>query len=185
MEHIAALRQLDVEAFPVRLPSQLKGLNGLVIPGGESTTIGSLMREYALADDLNRLITEGLPVFGTCAGLVLLAKKIVGPDQPSLGVMNIQVRRNAYGRQVDSFEADLEVPPLGAPPFRGVFIRAPRIERVGKGVEVLATLSDGSPVAAREHNLVATVFHPELTEDVRFHEYFLTMVDGKFKAKAG
>ena len=183
VEHIAALRQLGVEAFPVRLPAQLKGLNALVIPGGESTTIFSLMCEYHLADETNRLIAEGLPVLGTCAGLVLLAKKIVGTNQGSLGAMDIQVRRNAFGRQVDSFEADLDVSQLGAPLFRAVFIRAPRIEKVGKRVEVLAALPDGTPVAAREQNLLATAFHPELTGDVRFHEYFLMMVDGKFKAK--
>lgn len=183
VEHMAALRLLGAEAFPVRLPAHLKGLNALVIPGGESTTIFRLMCDYHLADETNRLIAEGLPVLGTCAGLVLLAKKIVGTDQASLCAMDVQVRRNAFGRQVDSFEADLDVRSLGAPPFRAVFIRAPRIEKVGRRVEVLATLPDGTPVAARQQNLLATAFHPELTEDVRFHEYFLAMVDGKFEAK--
>jgi 5'-phosphate synthase pdxT subunit len=184
LEHIAALHRLGAGAFPVRLPKELKGIDGLVIPGGESTAIGKLMREYHLEDELNRLIAEGVPVFGTCAGMVLLARKVSGMDLQPLGAMDIEVRRNAFGRQVDSFEADLEVPVLGQHPFHAVFIRAPLIERVGGSVEILASLPDGTPVAARENNLVATAFHPELTTDLRFHEYFLTIVDDKLKAKA-
>ena len=184
LEHIAALHRLGAGAFPVRLPKELKGLGGLVIPGGESTTIGKLMKEYHLEDELNRLIAEGVPVFGTCAGMVLLARKVSGMDLQPLGAMDIEVRRNAFGRQVDSFEADIEVPVLGQHPFHAVFIRAPLIERVGSSVEILASLPDGTPVAARENNLVATAFHPELTTDLRFHEYFLTIVDDKLKAKA-
>lgn len=184
LEHIAALHRLGAGAFPVRLPKELKGLSGLVIPGGESTTIGKLMKEYHLEDELNRLIAEGVPVFGTCAGMVLLARKVSGMDLQPLGAMDIEVRRNAFGRQVDSFETDLEVPVLGQHPFHAVFIRAPLIERVGGSVEILASLPDGTPVAARENNLVATAFHPELTTDLRFHEYFLTIVDDKLKAKA-
>ena len=178
VEHVAALRRLGVEAFPVRLPAELKGLNGLVIPGGESTTIGKLIRDYGLTDGLNGLIREGMPVLGTCAGMVLLARRVLETKQPLLGAMDIEVRRNAYGRQVDSFEADLDVPVLGSPPFRGVFIRAPWIQKVGDGVEVLASLTDGKPVAVRERNLLATAFHPELTTDLRFHEYLLTFADG-------
>jgi len=184
LEHIAALHRLGAGAFPVRLPKELKGIDGLVIPGGESTTIGKLMKEYHLEDELNRLIAEGVPVFGTCAGMVLLARKVSGMDLQPLGAMDIEVRRNAFGRQVDSFEADLEVPVMGQHPFHAVFIRAPLIERVGGSVEILASLPDGTPVAARENNLVATAFHPELTTDLRFHEYFLTIVDDKLKAKA-
>ncbi|MGB3129160.1 MAG: pyridoxal 5'-phosphate synthase glutaminase subunit PdxT [Dehalococcoidia bacterium] len=184
LEHIAALHRLGAGAFPVRLPKELKGLGGLVIPGGESTTIGKLMKEYHLEDELNKLIAEGVPVFGTCAGMVLLARKVSGMDMQPLGAMDIEVRRNAFGRQVDSFEVDLEVPVLGQHPFHAVFIRAPLIERVGGSVEILASLPDGTPVAARENNLVATAFHPELTTDLRFHEYFLTIVDDKLKAKA-
>ncbi len=184
VEHIAALRRLGVEAFPVRLPGELEGLGGLVIPGGESTTIGKLMTEYHLVDELNRLIADGLPVFGTCAGMILLAKRVFGLDQRPLGAMHIEVRRNAFGRQVDSFESDLDVPALGQSPFHAVFIRAPWIVRAGEGVEILARLPVGQPVAAREKNLVATAFHPELTTDLRFHEYFLTLVDGKVEAKA-
>ncbi len=183
-EHIAALSRLDAEAVPVRLPDELNGIGGLVIPGGESTTIGKLMAEYRLAGDLRSLIEDGMPVLGTCAGMVALAKKLSGTDQETLGVMDIEVRRNAFGRQVDSFEADIDIPVLGPAPFRAVFIRAPRIERVGSGVEILASLPDGSPVAARERGLVATAFHPELTPDLRFHEYFLALVDDKLKAKA-
>jgi 5'-phosphate synthase pdxT subunit len=184
VEHMAALRGLGVEALPVRLPGELKGLSGLVIPGGESTTIGKMMREYNLEDVMRRLIAEGLPVFGTCAGMVLLARNVSGIEVQPLGAMDIEVRRNAFGRQVDSFEADIDVPVLGQNPFRAVFIRAPLIERAGDRVEILASLPDGTHVAAREGNLMVTAFHPELTTDLRFHEYFLTIVDDKLKAKA-
>jgi len=182
VEHITALRRLDAEAFPVRLPGELGGISGLVIPGGESTTIGKLMAEYEMVEELRRLIAGGLPVFGTCAGMVLLAKKAAGNNrnyQGLLEAMDIEIRRNAFGRQVDSFETALDVPVLGEPPFPGVFIRAPRIEAAGSGVEILARLHDGTPVAAREKNMVATAFHPELTTDLRFHKYFLSIVDGK------
>jgi 5'-phosphate synthase pdxT subunit len=184
VEHIAALRRLEVEAVPVRLPGELDGVSGLVIPGGESTTIGKLMGEYRLTEALNGLITEGVPVLGTCAGMVMLAKRISGMDQQSLGAMDIEVKRNAFGRQVESFESALDIPVLGQPPFHAVFIRAPVIESVGDGVEILARLADGSPVAARQNNLVATAFHPELTHDLRVHKYFLSFVDRKLEAKA-
>jgi len=183
VEHISALRQLGAEAVPVRRVDELKGICGLVIPGGESTTICKLMREYSLIEEVCKLIAKGLPVLGTCAGMILLAKEILGPNEHSLKVMNIKVRRNAFGRQVDSFEADLDIPALGHPPFRAVFIRAPWIETAGEGVEILASLPDGTPVAAREGNLVATAFHPELTPDLRLHEYFLSVVDSHSKQK--
>jgi len=183
VEHIFALRQLGAEAVPVRRVDELKGICGLVIPGGESTTICKLMREYSLIEEVCKLIAKGLPVLGTCAGMILLAKEILGPNEHSLKVMNIKVRRNAFGRQVDSFEADLDIPALGHPPFRAVFIRAPWIETAGEGVEILASLPDGTPVAAREGNLVATAFHPELTPDLRLHEYFLSVVDSHSKQK--
>ena len=183
VEHISALRQLGVEAVPVRRADELKGICGLVIPGGESTTICKLMREYSLVEEVGRLISKGLPVFGTCAGMILLAKEVLGPNEHSLKVMNIKVRRNAFGRQVDSFEADLDIPALGHPLFHAVFIRAPWIETAGEGVEILASLPDGTPVAAREGNLVATAFHPELTPDLRLHEYFLSVVDSHSKQK--
>ena len=182
-EHIAILRRLGVEALPIKVAGELRGLNGLVIPGGESTTIGKLMREYRLTEELKRLIAKGFPVWGTCAGMILLAKEVAGHEQQLLGAMDIRVRRNAFGRQVDSFEVALDVPVLGHPPFPAVFIRAPWIEKAGDGVEVLARLPDGKPVAAREGNLVVTAFHPELTSDPRFHEYFLSIVDSSSRVK--
>jgi len=183
-EHINALHRLGANAFPVRLPAELEGVGGLVIPGGESTTIGKLMKDYQLVDDLNRLINEGIPVLGTCAGMVLLAKRISATNQESLGAIDIDIRRNAFGRQVDSFESDLDIPVLGPTPFKAIFIRAPMIERAGDSVEILARLPGGSPVAARQNNLVVTAFHPELTPDLRLHEYFLSFVDRKLEAKA-
>jgi pyridoxal 5'-phosphate synthase pdxT subunit len=183
VEHISALRQLGAEAVPVRRVEELKGICGLVIPGGESTTICKLMREYSLIEEVVKLIAKGLPVLGTCAGMILLAKEILGPNEHSLKAMNIKVRRNAFGRQVDSFEADLDIPALGHLPFRAVFIRAPWIEEAGEGVEILASLPDGTPVAAREGNIVAIAFHPELTPDLRLHEYFLSVVDSHSNQK--
>ena len=184
VEHIAALRRLEAEAVPVRLPREFKGLSALVIPGGESTTIGKLMREYSLVDELRKLIAKGFPVMGTCAGMILLAKQVQGLKQHTLEVMDIEVRRNAFGRQVDSFETALDVPVLGQLPFPAVFIRAPWIEKVGDGVEVLASLPDGTAVAVRQGNLIATAFHPELTDDLRFHDYFLSIVNGNSKANS-
>lgn len=183
IEHIKMLNRLGVEAPEVRLPAQLEDLDGLVIPGGESTAIGKLAVAYGLMDELKRMAQEGFPMWGTCAGMILLAKDI-GRPQPLIGVMDLVVERNAFGRQVDSFEAELDVPALNGvgskrekgKPFPGVFIRAPSIRRVGKRVEVLATLSQGAIVAAREGRLLATAFHPELTDDTRFHRYFLNMV---------
>lgn len=177
VEHIEMLRRIGVEAVPVRLPRELEGIGGVVIPGGESTTIGKLMVRYELAPVLKKLIADGLPVFGTCAGMILLAREVTDLNGYSLGVLDIGVRRNAFGRQVDSFETDLPVPALGGHPFHAVFIRAPWIERVGAGVEVLASLPDGRPVAARSGNIVVAAFHPELTADTRFHHYFLKIVD--------
>jgi 5'-phosphate synthase pdxT subunit len=175
LEHEAVLSRLGTEPVEVRLPQHLDGLDGLIIPGGESTTISRLMAQYGLLEPLRGLAAEGLPVWGTCAGLILLARRAPDLDRPGLALMDMEAVRNAFGRQVDSFEADLEVPALGPPPFRAVFIRAPLIREVGPGVEVLARLDDDTVVAARQGNLLATAFHPELTEDVRFHEYFLNM----------
>lgn len=185
IEHLQVLRQLGVEACEVRLPEQLVGLDGLIIPGGESTTIGKLAVAYDLIDPIRRMVAEGIPVWGTCAGMILLAKDI-GHRQPLIGVMDIVVKRNAFGRQVDSFEVDLTIPALDAvstvaergKPFRAIFIRAPYIERLGAGVEELARLPDGVVVAARQGNLLATAFHPELSGDARFHRYFLGMTRG-------
>ncbi len=178
VEHIALLRRLDVEAFPIRLPQELESLDGLVIPGGESTTIGKLIREYDLMAPLSGLCNEGFPIMGTCAGMILLAKRVSDLSIEPLGAMDLELRRNAFGRQVDSFETDLEIPDIGEPPFHGVFIRAPFIERVGDGVAVLARLPNGTGVAARQGNMLALAFHPELTDDLRLHSYFLSIVNG-------
>jgi 5'-phosphate synthase pdxT subunit len=175
-EHVEALRDLGVEAVEVRLPAQLIGLDGLIIPGGESTTIGKLAVHYGLQEAITQYAQEGRPLYGTCAGMIMLSKDI-GRDQPLFGMMDISVERNAYGRQLDSFETDIDVPALGEEPFRAVFIRAPRIENVGDDVDVLARLDDGTPVAARQGNILVTAFHPELTPDPRFHRYFLAMVE--------
>jgi 5'-phosphate synthase pdxT subunit len=173
IEHIKALRSLDVEVVEVRKLEQLRNLDGLIIPGGESTTFGKLAVEYGLIEPMRALCDAGKPVWGTCAGMIFLAKE-VGRAQPLLGVMDVQVKRNAFGRQVDSFEIDLDISALEPrAPFHAIFIRAPLIERVGNDVEVLAKLEDGTIVAARQGNLVVTSFHPELTNDTRFHKYFL------------
>jgi len=177
-EHIAKLRQLEAEAVPVRLPEELEGLDGLVIPGGESTSIGRLMRDYKLTNEIRDQARNGLPVFGTCAGMILLAKKSSDAYLESLGLMDITVRRNAFGRQRESFEAELTIPVLGEKPFPGVFIRAPLIEQVNSQVEILAKLADGTIVAVRQKKLLALAFHPELTDDLRFHQYFLDIVAG-------
>ena len=181
-EHITMLRKLKVEALPVRLPSELEGMDGLVIPGGESTSISNLITTYKLAGEVRRLAKEGLPVFGTCAGMILLAREISDSDVEPLGLMDITVRRNAFGRQKDSFEEELAIPVLGEKPFLGIFIRAPLIEQVNGKTEVLARLGDGTIVAARQGKLLAVAFHPELTDDLRFHQYFLDIAaeDSKF-----
>ena len=177
-EHIAMLHQLEMEVLPVRLLQELRGLDGLVIPGGESTSISKLMLDYNLFSEIRNLAKNGLPIFGTCAGMILLAKEISDSDVESLGVMEITVSRNAFGRQKDSFETELSIPLLGEKPFPGVFIRAPIIERVNSEVKILAKLADGSSVAARQGKLLVSAFHPELTDDLRLHQYFLDIVAG-------
>ncbi|HET7010012.1 MAG TPA: pyridoxal 5'-phosphate synthase glutaminase subunit PdxT [Anaerolineales bacterium] len=176
-EHLAALHRLGVAAREVRLPEDLDGLAGLIIPGGESTTIGKLATTFGLVEPL-RSFAARRPVWGTCAGAIFLSRDARRP-QPLLGLMDITVERNAFGRQVDSFEIDLTVPTLdeSTRPYHAVFIRAPLIERVGPSVEVLASLPDGRIVAARQGQWLATAFHPELTDDLRFHRYFLRMTD--------
>jgi 5'-phosphate synthase pdxT subunit len=176
IEHEKALRSLGATAREVRLPEQLTGLDALIIPGGESTTIGKLAVTFRLLDPL-RAFAQTHPVWGTCAGMIMLAKDI-GRDQPLIGVMDIKVNRNAFGRQVDSFETDLIVPDLGAEPFHAVFIRAPLVLDVADHVQVLARLDDGRIVAVRQGHWLATAFHPELTDDNRFHRYFLKEVAG-------
>jgi 5'-phosphate synthase pdxT subunit len=177
IEHIKILRQLGVETVAVRLPEDLEGLDGLIIPGGESTTIGKLAVEYGMVE-LLRDFAVRKPVWGTCAGMIVMAKEI-GRDQPLLGVMDIVVERNAFGRQVDSFETMLDVPALNngtQKPFPAVFIRAPRLVEAKGGAEVIARLEDGTAVAARQGVWLATAFHPELTGDTRFHEFFVNLV---------
>ena len=173
IEHVHALERLGVAAREVRLPRDLDGLDGLIMPGGESTTIGKLMAQYGLDEPIRARARAGFPIWGTCAGMILLAKDIGGLRQPLIGVMDIVVERNAFGRQLDSFEADLAIPAIGAEPFRTIFIRAPLIHAVSGETEILARLADGRIVAAREGNLLATSFHPELTNDDRLHRYFV------------
>lgn len=175
IEHEKKLWALGVETRQVRLPEDLEGLDGLIIPGGESTTIGKLAVEFGLIEPL-RQFARSKPTWGTCAGMIFLAKDIGIDRQPILGLMDVSVNRNAFGRQVDSFEVDLDVPALGQPPFHAVFIRAPLVTKVGEGVEVLAALPDGGIVAAQSGHLLATAFHPELTDDNRFHSYFLKLM---------
>ena len=175
-EHAGILRNLGVEPVEVRDVGDLEGLAGIIVPGGESTAIGNLMVSSGLLDGIRSFFYKGGPVWGTCAGMVLAASATTGPRQPLLGLMNALVERNGFGRQVHSFEKDLEVDGFDEP-FTGVFIRAPFFEDVGPGVEVLSEV-EGKVVAARGENILVTAFHPELTEDTRFHEYFLEEVCG-------
>ena len=174
--HADRLRHLGAETREARLPRDLAGVDGLVMPGGESTTMSNLLASSGLFDEIKARISDGLPVFGTCAGMILLATEVLDgrPDQRSFGALDATVRRNGYGRQVDSFETDLDVDGLAAP-FHGVFIRAPRVESIGPGVEVLAT-HDDDPVLVRQGRIMAAAFHPELTPDGRLHARFLELV---------
>lgn len=177
-EHLAVLAALGADARPVRRASELGEVDGLVIPGGESTVMDKLMRSFGLADALRAAVDSGLPVYGTCAGLILLADRIEGaaPGQQTIGGLDVTVRRNAFGSQTDSFEVDLDVPDLGDPPVHAVFIRAPVITSAGDDVTPVATLADGRIVAARQGNLLATSFHPEMNGEYRFHSLFLDIV---------
>lgn len=177
IEHISVMQQLGVEASLVRLPSELNGLDGVIIPGGESTSMLNLMHSFNLIQPLRELAQAGFPILGTCAGMICLANKVSNNSSiEPLALMDMEVRRNAFGRQVDSFETELLVPALGSESFPGIFIRAPIIESLGLQVEVLATLPNGTAVAAKQGKLVATAFHPELSNDSRFHSYFLKIV---------
>src|SRR5437588_12676916 len=178
VEHASALRRLGVGMREVRLPADLAGLDALIVPGGESTTISRLLESFGLLEPV-RAFAQGRPVWGTCAGAIVMARIATDLDRPTLDLMDIEVRRNAFGRQVDSFETDLEIEGLDGAPFHAVFIRAPVIESVGEGVEVLARLEDDRVVAARQGHLLVTAFHPELTEDSRLHAYFLSLADGR------
>ncbi len=177
-EHIAILKRLGHNTVEVRLPKQLTELDGLIIPGGESTAIGKLAVEYGLLEPLREAGRNGFPIWGTCAGMVLLANQ-VGREQPLLALMPMSIARNGFGRQVKSFETTLHVKALGQVPFCGIFIRAPYVEKVDDSVELLATLPEGVPVALRQDHLLATAFHPELTDDTRWHEYFVHMIQQK------
>jgi len=174
-EHVAALRAIGVEAVEVRLPEQLEDIDGLIIPGGESTTIRRLIARWGLREAILALAAEGKPLFGTCAGMIVLSKQIEGGEDPVLPLLDVTVERNAFGRQLDSFETELAVPLLGDTPVHAVFIRAPVIESVGPGVDVIATLEDGRIVAVRERNIIATSFHPELAGETRFHRLVAMM----------
>ena len=178
LEHKHVLDRLGVDAPEIRLPSELDGLDGLIIPGGESTTIVQLIDIYGFRSVLADRVRDGLPVWGTCAGMIVLADSLTDRRPEPLHLMNIDVSRNAFGSQVDSFEADLDIESIHGPPFRGVFIRAPVVNRAGEGVQVLAELPDGRPVAVRQGTLMATAFHPELTDDDRVHDLFRRIVEG-------
>ncbi len=173
IEHINILRELGVEAVEVRLPEDLQGLDGLIIPGGESTTIGKLMKLFGLDTLITERVKQGMPVWGTCAGMILLAREIADSDQPRLGLMDIKVKRNAYGRQVESFETDLEIEGIGK--TRGVFIRAPYVEKAWGDAKVLSTHLDKIIMVQQGNNMLGTAFHPELTKELDVHKYFLDM----------
>lgn len=173
-EHAAAVARLGVEVREVRQLKDMRGIDAMIIPGGESTTMGKLLVEWGMLDPLRERIEKGMPVYGSCAGLILLCREIENSAQPRLGVLDATVRRNAFGRQVDSFETDLEIPELGPMPLQAVFIRAPVLIGVGPKVQVLAQVK-GQAVAVRQDNVLATSFHPELTSDTRLHRYFLEM----------
>lgn len=179
-EHRSMLAQSGAEPVAVKRAEQLDEVDGLIIPGGESTTIGKLLRRFELLAPLRDRVATGFPVYGTCAGMILLANEIedAGRDQPAIGGMDIAVQRNAFGRQQESFETDLPIPAVGSEPLHAVFIRAPVITKVGDGVDVLAQLPGGQAVAARQDSLLVSSFHPELTNDRRMHRYFLDIVEG-------
>jgi pyridoxal 5'-phosphate synthase pdxT subunit len=176
-EHLDLLDSMGIDAVSVRLPRHLDGVSGVIIPGGESTTMRRLIDRWGLRDPILDLAREGAPIFGTCAGMIVLARGITDGDEPVLPLLDIDVRRNAFGRQLDSFETDLTVPVLGDTPVHGVFIRAPIVERVGSDVDVLASLDDGRVVAVRQRNVLATAFHPELAGETRFHRLVATMAE--------
>jgi 5'-phosphate synthase pdxT subunit len=173
-EHASALRAIGVEPVEVRLPAHLDGVDGLVLPGGESTTMRRLIDRWGMREPILALAERGAPLFGTCAGMIVLAREIAGEETPILPLLDVTVERNAFGRQLESFETDLDVPLLGTQPVHAVFIRAPVIDRVGPGVDVLSRLPDGRVVAVRERNVFATSFHPELAGETRFHRLLAT-----------
>ncbi len=174
-EHLDTLRAIGVEGVRVREPADLEGVDALILPGGESTTMRQLIERWGLRDPILRMAERGAPIFGTCAGMIVLAREIAGGEEPILPLLDVTVERNAFGRQLDSFETDVPVSILGDRPVHAVFIRAPIIERAGPDVDVLARLDDGRIVAVRERNILATAFHPELAGETRFHRLMATM----------
>jgi 5'-phosphate synthase pdxT subunit len=174
-EHVSILRSIGVEAVEVRLPEHVEEIDGLILPGGESTAMRKLIDRWGMRGPLMQLAARGAPVFGTCAGMIVLANEIAGGEEPILPLLDVTVERNAFGRQLDSFETELSVPLLGDTPVHAVFIRAPVIDRVGDGVDVMARLDDGRVVAVRQRNVIATSFHPELAGETRFHRLLATM----------
>ena len=176
VEHAASLQKLGVETLAIRLPQDLEDVDGLIIPGGESSSISQLAIDYDLMKILKKLAQNGFPMFGTCAGLILLARNISDAKIETIGAMDIKVQRNAFGRQIDSFETSLPIPVLGKIPFPAIFIRAPIIEETNSTVEILARLPNDTPVAAKQGNILVSAFHPELSSDLRFHAYFLDIV---------
>jgi 5'-phosphate synthase pdxT subunit len=177
-EHLSVLSVLGADAVPVRRERELDQVAGLIIPGGESTVMDKLARAFGLREPLRARIAAGMPVYGTCAGLIMLSDRVLDalPDQLTLGGLDVTVRRNAFGNQLDSFETDLEVDLFGGPPVHAAFIRAPIVEEVGPAAEAVATLDDGRVVAVRQGNLLGTSFHPEITGETRFHEHFLSLL---------
>ena len=177
-EHRNLLESLGADVKEIRLPDQLDAVDGLIIPGGESTTIVQLIDIYNMREKIReRVLGEGMPTWGTCAGMIVMAQKLSDHRPNPLKLMNIEVSRNAFGRQVDSFETDLEVEDMDGPPYHAVFIRAPVVDTIGEGVRIISSLDDGRPVAVRQGHMLATAFHPALTNDPRMHKLFLQMVD--------
>ena len=175
-EHKLMLTTLDIDAVEIRLPEQLEDIDGLIIPGGESTTIAQLLDIFDIKNSIITKAKSGMPICGTCAGMIMLANSLTDKRPTPLKLMNTVVSRNAFGRQIDSFEENIEIKAIGHPKYRGIFIRAPMFIQIGEGVEVLGKLNDDNPVLVREKNLLARSFHPELTPDTRIHEYFIKMV---------
>ena len=175
VEHKKMLDEVGVESREIRLPEQLKDVDGLIIPGGESTTIVQLIDTYGFRNKINEHVSDGMSIWGTCAGMIVLAKKLLDKSPSPLELLDITVSRNAFGRQVDSFETNLSVNGIYGPPLHAIFIRAPIVTEVGKNVEILATVDEDRPVAVKENKILATSFHPELTKDVRMHEMFAEM----------
>ncbi len=180
-EHIRALKKIGADAIEARTPADIESADGVIIPGGESTTITKLMKEYGLWDSVKLAHSKGKAIWGTCAGMIIISHSIVGQDKPqeTLGFLDVDAQRNGYGRQLDSFEEDVQSQAVRGGPFHAVFIRAPILKRIGSKVEVVARSADGSPIAVREGNVFATSFHPELTDDTRFHSYFLSLLNKK------